>query len=479
MLRRRRRPRRGSRRTRPRTRAPWRCSAAAAAGLDAVAGVDPELDALAERLRTIVLESGDLAAELRDYGERLAGEDGSLEEVEQRLAATERLVRKHGGSIADVLAYAERARARREELDGAEVALAHTRRASDERARRSSTGTSQAVAPRAQAGGAAPGERRRRAARRARDGGCRLRGRALRLRSPGPSGGDSVEMTIAPNPGVPAGPLREIASGGELSRVMLAVITSTGGRPDARGREARPRRRTGRHERRATLVFDEIDAGIGGHTARAVGERLRALAASRQVLCITHLPQIASLGARHFSVVKDTSADPTLATVVQLGEPEVVSELVRMLGAQDGDDRRSSPRQGSAQGRLRSYSRLRWPPQSSRRAALRSRGHFAPAPEPFADIAPWRTVTGPARLGRRTKLLVRHLSRGDIAVIDHLDIDRVSAEELIAAGTAAVLNCKSLLQRHLPEPRPPAAGRSGRHLLDLPDDSLFRAALRR
>jgi DNA repair protein RecN (Recombination protein N) len=112
---------------------------------------------------------------------------------------------------------------------------------------------------------------------------------------------------------------------------MLAVITaSTDGErlaaEDASGR--------GRLE---TLVFDEIDAGIGGHTARAVGERLRALGESRQVLCITHLPQIASLGARHFSVVKDTSADPTLATVVQLGEPQVVSELVRMLGARDGD----------------------------------------------------------------------------------------------------------------------------------------------
>jgi DNA repair protein RecN (Recombination protein N) len=86
-----------------------------------------------------------------------------------------------------------------------------------------------------------------------------------------------------------------------------------------------------------TLVFDEIDAGIGGHTARAVGERLRSIAGDRQVICITHLPQIASLAARHFSVAKDTSAHPTLATVSQLDEPEVVTELVRMLGAEDQD----------------------------------------------------------------------------------------------------------------------------------------------
>ena len=98
-------------------------------------------------------------------------------------------------------------------------------------------------------------------------------------------------------------------------------------------------------------MFDEIDAGIGGHTARAVGERLRDLGRARQVLCITHLPQIASLGDRHFSVVKDTTADPTSAAVVQLAEGEVVSELVRMLGA-DAADGAAVGMRGSAQGRL-------------------------------------------------------------------------------------------------------------------------------
>jgi DNA repair protein RecN (Recombination protein N) len=145
-------------------------------------------------------------------------------------------------------------------------------------------------------------------------------------REPGPAGGDAVELLIAPNPGVAAGPLREIASGGELSRVMLALATASG-----RGA------RVANAGSYATLVFDEVDAGIGGHAARAVGERLRSLAEGRQVICITHLPQIASLGARHFSVVKDTGAEPTRASVLELGEREVVSELVRMLGAADGD----------------------------------------------------------------------------------------------------------------------------------------------
>jgi DNA repair protein RecN (Recombination protein N) len=300
--------------------------AGGAARLDAVAGVDPDLDALAERLRALVVESQDLAAELRDYGERLAGENGSLDEVERRLSATERLIRKHGVSIADVLAYARRARARRAQLDGAQGALART----EERLARAQAELDRHVtelrrarelaAPRL-----AEGVREQLAALAMGDAKFEV---VLSARAPSPAGGDAVELLIAPNPGVPAGPLREIASGGELSRVMLALITASAGGPGAAERDA---------PEQATLVFDEIDAGIGGHTARAVGERLRALGESRQVLCITHLPQIASLGARHFAVVKDTSANPTLATVVQLGEPQVVSELMRMLGANDTD----------------------------------------------------------------------------------------------------------------------------------------------
>jgi DNA repair protein RecN (Recombination protein N) len=142
---------------------------------------------------------------------------------------------------------------------------------------------------------------------------------ALEPREPGPSGADAAEFLIAPNPGVPAGALRETASGGELSRVMLALL----GVANAEGG--------------ATLVFDEVDAGVGGHTARAVGSQLRALAEGRQVLCITHLPQIASLAARHFSIAKDAGADPARTTVTELHDGAVVAELVRMLGA-DADD---------------------------------------------------------------------------------------------------------------------------------------------
>ncbi|HEY3771947.1 MAG TPA: DNA repair protein RecN, partial [Solirubrobacteraceae bacterium] len=114
--------------------------------------------------------------------------------------------------------------------------------------------------------------------------------------------------------------------GGELSRVMLALLSVAHG--SAQG---------GDPAARAMLVFDEIDAGIGGHTARAVGEHLRALAVGRQVLCITHLPQVAALGERHFTIVKDTRARPARTTVTSLEGDAVVTELVRMMGAADED----------------------------------------------------------------------------------------------------------------------------------------------
>ncbi len=309
-------------------------SAQATASLEGVAGVDPQLDALAERARALAIEAGDLAAELRGYGERLedeaagaqeGGAAGGLQAVEERLAALERLLRKHGPTTAAVEEHAERARARREQLQGAAEALGETTgrlRAAEETLRECVEALRAA---------------REQAAPRLAEAVCVQLGAlampdatfAVRLteREPGPSGGDTVEFEIAPNPGVAAGLLREIASGGELSRVMLALstVSAEGGS----GVVADPTK--------PTLVFDEVDAGIGGHTARTVGERLRDLAATHQVICITHHPQIASLATRHFSVVKESAGGQTRTTVEQLAEPEVLSELVRMLGAPDRD----------------------------------------------------------------------------------------------------------------------------------------------
>lgn len=311
--------------------------AGAAGELDALAGVDPHLDALAERMRGLVIESEDLSAELRAYCEQMVGEDGSLDTVEERLESVERLVRKHGGTLAAVLDYTVQSRARRDQLAGAEVALAQsTARLGEAQAALGEHVLALRKARQLHAPRLESAVRDQLAALAMADATFEV---SLSPREAGPSGGDAVEFMIAPNPGVPPGPLREIGSGGELSRVMLALATVPDHPSPARGgaRAGAKNASSSTLSAQATLVFDEVDAGIGGHTARAVGERLRDLGRDRQVLCITHLPQIASLGDRHFSVIKDTSAHPTRAAVLQLAEGDVVSELVRMLGADEAD----------------------------------------------------------------------------------------------------------------------------------------------
>ena len=292
--------------------------AAAVAALEAVAGVDPGLDALAERARSVALEADDVAAELRRYADELDGDPGELDVIEERLAALDRLERKHGGSIAAVLAHGERCRARRDELAGAEVALEE---ATARLAEAQADLAARARALRATRAKAAP---KLADAVRARLSALAMDGASFEIAleprdDVRPTGADAVEFLIAPNPGVPPAPLRDTASGGEASRVMLALLAVANEASDA------------------TLVFDEVDAGIGGQTARAVGEELRALAAGRQIVCITHLPQIASLAARHFAIDKDPSVEPARTTVRELAKGEVVGELVRMLGAEADD----------------------------------------------------------------------------------------------------------------------------------------------
>ncbi len=309
--------------------------ARAAGQLEAAAALDPALAPLAERLTALRYESDDIAAELRSYVEGLEAEPGRLELVEERLAAFARLARKHGGGIAEVLAHAESCRARRQALQDAEVTITAVAGELEQAcSEREQVGCELAAARRAAAPqlAAAVVERLAELAMAGaqfevavgeREGGF------------GPRGRDSVEFLIAPNPGLPPGPLREVASGGELSRVMLALLsTAHGGGPGAGGRAG------GRVDARGEgglLVFDEVDAGIGGHTARAVGAHLRELAAGRQILCITHLPQVAAAAGSHFRIVKDSSRTPAVTTVATLAGDQVVAELVRMLGADEGD----------------------------------------------------------------------------------------------------------------------------------------------
>ena len=293
--------------------------AAARDSLSGLRGVDPVLDELSGRVDNLALEAEDVGVELGRYLDGVDADPGRLAELEERLDLIDRLERKHGGSVESVLAHADWCRGEIDRLEGGE-------------SREAELGEEIATAAAALASVAGEiGAARKRAAaglasRVTADlGELAMDGAELTIDlppeegGPGPHGAESAEFMLAPNPGIPAQPLRDTASGGELSRVMLALAAS------------------GTGDRR-TLVFDEIDAGIGGNTAVAVGDRLREVADGRQVLAITHLPQVAGRASTHFSVEKQAHSGAVSAVVRTLDEEAVVSEIRRMMGAGEDDE---------------------------------------------------------------------------------------------------------------------------------------------
>jgi DNA repair protein RecN (Recombination protein N) len=294
---------------------------AGAAALAAVETIDEELGRLSERVGSLALEAGDLATELRAALDRVEADPARLQTIEERLAALDRLKRKHGGSIEAVLEHAEHCRARVAELENA-----------GERSGELEAELSEAQARRARIAAELTQAREQAAPELSRQVAAELDelampGASLEVSlTPHPdgfggSGAEGVELLVATNPGMPLTPLRETASGGELSRLMLA-LTGLG----ASGAGA------------PTLVFDEIDAGIGGTTARAVGERLRGIGEDRQLVCITHLPQVASLASAHFRIEKSLQGEATTATVERVEGEGLVAEICRMLGASGEDE---------------------------------------------------------------------------------------------------------------------------------------------
>ena len=297
--------------------------AVAGAELGAVDGIDPELDAVAERIGALEVEMGDVTSTLRSALDAVDAEPGRLETLEERLAVLDRLERKHGGSAEAVLAHAEWLRGEVERLENTEGLTAELD-AQLARATEARAGLARAMTSSRRKAAGGLGKRVS-----VELGELAMEGASLEANLVpeadgfGAQGAERAELLLSTNPGLPASPLRDAASGGELSRVMLALSTVAG---PAGASSAR------------CLVFDEIDAGIGGHAARAVGERLRALGSDRQVLCITHLPQVASLASTHFVVAKRTIRGETLATVERVTDEAVVDELCRMLGADASDE---------------------------------------------------------------------------------------------------------------------------------------------
>ena len=284
-----------------------------------LASIDPREAAHRDEADDLKRRVADLAAAARDAAISIEANPERLTALETRLEQIARLKRKYGGSVSEVLRRLAELRGENAELSNIEDAL--------ERRQREETAARQGYAA---AAALLSAKRARAAARFSAAVEKELRGLAMekaRLRvrletvpdaDPRSTGAETAAFLLAPNPGEPEKPLERIASGGELSRVQLAIRTVSAGRT-VRGR---------------TLVFDEVDAGIGGRVAEVVGRRLRTLAVCDQVLCVTHVPQIAALADRHFLAEKREVRGRTVTSVRRLEGKERVAEIARMLAGE-------------------------------------------------------------------------------------------------------------------------------------------------
>ena len=280
----------------------------AASELENAARYDEGLSGLLERLSGLSAELEDVLYELRSYLDELEADPSRLETVEDRLAALRALERKYG----NVEGYLEEARGRLRRLENLDEETAELESKIARAEARLARLASQVTSGRARASKRLSGKVGENLA------GLNLGKTIFKAElvpvTPGPSGVERVEFVIQPNPGEPELPVRRYASGGELSRIMLAI------------RLAQERAEPG-----ATYVFDEVDAGIGGETATAVGAKLRELGERNQVLTITHLPQIASEAASHVVVSKEEAGGRTITRIRRVEGEERLKEMARML----------------------------------------------------------------------------------------------------------------------------------------------------
>ncbi len=283
-----------------------------------------------EALHDVLYRLEDMAYTLRDYSGGIDFSPERLNQVEQRLADLDRLSQKYGGTVESILAYAEKCRKELESLQSYADTSQTLRKELEHR-----TALYLEKAEKLSEKRRADATRLERALRKEfqmlalekMELSVRFAPRDVEVKkgsipsSHGPEGLDHVQFLIAPNKGEEMRPLSKIASGGELSRVMLAIrsLCEAGGSSK-------------------TLIFDEIDAGIGGRVAEAVGRRLKELSKSNQVMCVTHLPQIAAFAQQHYAIIKFTDGGRTETAARLLGESERVEELARMLGGESVTD---------------------------------------------------------------------------------------------------------------------------------------------
>jgi DNA repair protein RecN (Recombination protein N) len=296
---------------------------AALRSVDELARYDGRFAEAAQQLQSARATVGDIAASLRDYAEGINASPERLAEIEDRLAQFDRLKRKYGKTIADVIAFGEDVARRLAEVEDRDEIL-KTLRAEVDKASASYRSSAAALSS----------ERKAAAARLAKLAEAQINSLAMKVRFEvavtasedashwSASGWDEVEDRIATNAGEPLKPLHEIASGGEMSRVMLALKVAV----EESSSKTRKRNPTPR-----TLVFDEIDIGIGGRAAEAVGQKLKALSRGQQILCVTHLPQIAAFADQHFLIDKRESAGRTKTQIRLLDQRASTHEVARML----------------------------------------------------------------------------------------------------------------------------------------------------
>jgi len=291
--------------------------------VEELATMDPRFNAHLEPKDAVRAQIEDLALFLRDYQDSLTVSPGRLDEIEARLVVLERLKKKYGATLEDVSRFGETCQDELKRLSSPE-----------EQERRLQAEWTEA-AHRFRTAATALSSKRRKAAR---DLETKIRSElaqlamektrfAVRFDPEDPDahleslwserGLEKGQFLLSPNPGEELRPLDRIASGGELSRILLALRSVAG--VEATGR---------------TLVFDEVDAGIGGRVAEVVGKKLKALAQRDQVLCVTHLPQIASLANKHYAVQKSIERGRTLTSVRALSSEDRVDEVARMLGGE-------------------------------------------------------------------------------------------------------------------------------------------------
>ncbi len=292
--------------------------------LEELARYDPQFTESVQQIKSARAAVDDVGATVRDYASRIQASPDRLAELEDRLEVLNRLKRKYGSSLADVLAHGQDVSAKLAEIENRDQLLVDLRADQARAAQTYRTAAAELGAART----AAARKLEKLAETHINDLAMKARFAVHVIPQEEKShwtrhGWDNIDCRIATNAGEPLKPLEQIASGGELSRVMLALKVSVeeGASKGQRRKTPVPR----------TLVFDEIDIGIGGRAAEAVGQKLMELSRAQQVLCVTHLPQIAAFADQHFLVEKQERQGKTKTSVRLLKEEERAEEVARMI----------------------------------------------------------------------------------------------------------------------------------------------------